>query len=326
MVYKNGEPYGLMFSEGVKAPTPTSGQVLLKARAAAINPVDMKLQEFAGVSWYLQGKCVGLDTAGVVVQAPAGSPFKTGDAVFGFAKGALAEEVLCPVAELFRKPNNVSFAEAASFPTVAITALQCFTRNKLTRGEDVLVIGASGGVGTAAVQIGKILGARVTGICGTDNVELVKTLGADEVIDYKKQDVSKLDKTFDLILDTVTSTDPKDTDYESMLSKRCLKPGIGRYVAINSKHPSDFVRAMVSKNLGWNLQRGKYDLVMAEHKQEDLKQLVEWIEEGTLKPLLHEGATLPFTAEGVRQGFNLLKSRRAKGKVVFDVAEANSRQ
>lgn len=319
VVYDKRCQFGLRFDDNAPKPQTKAGHVLVQTKACGLNPVDLKLQELWGVCHFLQRKVAGIDVAGTVLSAPEGSALKPGDAVWGFASGAFAQQVLCPIQEVIAKPPNVSFAEAASLPVAAITALQCFKRNNLTAGEHALVIGASGGVGTCAVQIAKALGATVTGVCGSDNVELVKSLGADSVLDYKTQDLSKHEGCYDLILDTVTSTDPRDTDYEALLRARCLRPGSGRYVAINSRHPTDFVRSMLGRAVGANLQRAGYDLVVAEHRQEDLQQVNAWIGEGKLRPVLHGGGTFPFSYEGVHEALTLLKSRRAKGKVVLDV-------
>lgn len=333
-IYDSSSPLGIKFTDAQPKPAPkqlSAAELLIHVRAASINPVDYKLGQLPVVGRFLQGRAVGLDFSGDVLEAPAGCSFKQGDRVFGFAKGTLAESILAPIAEISASPAGLTYAQAAALPTVALTALQALRRNGLKPQERLLVIGASGGVGNMGVQIGKALGAVVTGICSGGNAELVRSLGADRIVDYNDQQQmeglgSSEDTRFDMIFDTVTSAE--DTDYEKLLRKKCLNPSTGRYVAING-HAGDFVRGMIRSSLGqrWSpswLQRRNFDMVLTEHSAEDLNTLSLMVGEGKVKPILHNNATFGFGADGVKAAFELLHSRRAKGKVVIDVDNSNA--
>src|SRR5215471_8418712 len=164
----------------LERPIPKDNEVLIKTRAASVNPLD----------WHLKSRRPGVDVAGEVVVTGKGvTQFKPGDAVFGTCRGAFAEYACTSEATLVLKPDNVTFEQAAAVPVAALTALQGL-RNKghLRAGQKVLINGASGGVGTFAVQIAKTFGAHVTGVCSTKNVDLVRSIGADRAVDYTRED------------------------------------------------------------------------------------------------------------------------------------------
>src|SRR5882757_9796905 len=215
--------------EDVEKPTPTDDQLLVRVRAASVNPYDWHFVE--GTPYVMRAMGVGLrkpkdthlgvDFAGTVEAVGKNvTQFKAGDEVFGGRGGAFAQYV-CPRATraVALKPANVSFEEAASVNIAAITALQALRdKGKIQPGQKVLINGASGGVGTFAVQIAKSLGAEVTGVCSTHNVDLVKSLGADHVIDYTKEDFTKGDQRYDVIYDLVNN-------HSFAERRRVLKPG-----------------------------------------------------------------------------------------------------
>ena len=200
--------------EDVEKPTPADDQLLVRVRAASVNPYDWHFVE--GTPYVMRAMGVGLrkpkdthlgvDFAGTVEAVGKNvTQFKAGDEVFGGRGGAFAQYV-CPRATraVALKPTNVSFEEAASVNIAGITALQALRdKGKVQPGQKVLINGASGGVGTFAVQIAKSLGADVTGVCSTRNVDLVKSLGADHVIDYTKEDFTKSSERYDVMLDNV---------------------------------------------------------------------------------------------------------------------------
>src|SRR5512133_3457549 len=202
--------------EEIEKPAPNDDQILVRVRAASINPYDWHFVE--GTPYVMRAMGVGLrkpkdtrlgvDFAGTVEAVGKNvTQFKPGDEVFGGRGGAFAQYV-CPRATraVALKPANVSFEEAASVNIAAITALQGLRdKGKVQPGQKVLINGASGGVGTFAVQIAKSLGADVTGVCSTRNVDLVKSLGADHVIDYTKEDFTKGGQKYDVILDNVAN-------------------------------------------------------------------------------------------------------------------------
>src|SRR5437016_382935 len=195
----------------IEKPVPTDNQVLVKVRAASLNPLDLMIRGF----WPLRpitgmrkpkDTRLGVDYAGTVEAVGKNvTRFKPGDEVFGGKNGALAEYV-CVLADraVTLKSANVTFEQAASVPVAAITALQGLRdKGKIKPGQKVLVNGASGGVGTFAVQIAKSFGTEVTGVCSTRNLEMVRSIGADHVIDYTKEDFTKTDQRYDLIFDLV---------------------------------------------------------------------------------------------------------------------------
>src|ERR1041385_1765882 len=202
--------------EDVEKPIPADNQVLVRVRAASVNPLDLTIRG----PWLIRpilgmrkpkDTRLGVDYAGIVEAVgknpAAAGQFKAGDEVFGGRNGALAEYV-CVLADraIALKPANITFEQAASVPVAAVTALQGLRdKGKIRPGQKVLVNGASGGVGTFAVQIAKSFGTEVTGVCSTRNVDLVRSIGADHVIDYTKEDFTKSDQRYDLIFDIVNN-------------------------------------------------------------------------------------------------------------------------
>src|SRR2546423_11490865 len=223
--------YGLanLKIEEIEKPTPTDDQLLVRVRAASVNPYDWHFVE--GSPKIMRGMIgglrkpkdtrLGVDFAGTVEAVGKNvTQFKPGDEVFGGKSGAFAEYVT-PRADraVTLKPANVSFEEAASVNIAGLTALQAIRdKGKVQPGEKVLINGASGGVGTFAVQIAKSFGADVTGVCSTKNVDLVKSLGADRVIDYTKEDFTKSEQRYDVIYDLVNN-------HSFAERRRVLKPG-----------------------------------------------------------------------------------------------------
>src|SRR5476649_1111102 len=195
----------------VEKPTPTDNQVLVRVRAASLNPLDLTIRG----PWLVRpilgmrkpkDTRLGVDYAGTVEEVGKNvTQFKPGDEVFGAKNGALAEYVcVLPDRAVTLKPANMTFEQAAAVPVAAITALQGLRdKGKIKPGQKVLVNGASGGVGTFAVQIAKSFGTEVTGVCSTRNLDMVRSIGADHVIDYTKEDFTKTDQRYDLIFDLV---------------------------------------------------------------------------------------------------------------------------
>src|SRR3954447_9340020 len=207
----------------VDTPTPKDDEVLVKVRAASVNPLD----------WRLKARLPGVDLAGEVVSVGSRvTAFKPGDFVFGAGKGAFAECACARESALAPKPEALTFEQAACMPIAGLTALQGLRDiGKLQPGQKVLINGAAGGVGTFAVQIAKFLGAEVTGVCSTRNVDLVKSLGADHVIDYTKEDFTKSAEHYDVMLDNVGNRSLSEC-------KGVLTPK-GKYVLIGGGGASD---------------------------------------------------------------------------------------
>src|SRR2546430_2852931 len=216
IVYRNyGSPDVLRLEE-IEKPTAGDDEILIKVRAAAVNPLDLL---FRGTSYMVRmitglrkpkDTRLGVDVAGQVEAVGRNvTQFKLGDAVFGTCKGAFAEYVCASESAVVVKPDNVTFEQAASVPIAALTALQGLRlgglgdKGHIQPGHKVLINGASGGVGTFAVQIAKSFGADVTAVCSTRNVEMVRSIGADRVIDYVQEDFTKSGQRYDLIFDCV---------------------------------------------------------------------------------------------------------------------------
>jgi NADPH:quinone reductase-like Zn-dependent oxidoreductase len=233
--------------------------------------------------------------------------FRPGDEVYASCSGALAEYVSVAEDKLALKPANLTFEQAAAIPTGAFTALKGLRDvGRLQPGQKVLINGASGGVGTFAVQIAKTLGAKVTGVCSTRNVEMVRSLGADDVVDYTRKDFTQNGRRYDLILDNVASHSFSDL-------MRVLTPqGL---IVPNSGHSGMgyvFKAFLLSPFL-----RQLAGMYLAEPNGKDLAQLKEWLENGQVKPVIERTYSLCETPEA----FRYLDKEHARGKVVITVTE-----
>ena len=307
----------------VEKPTPADDQILVKVRAASVNPYDWHFVE--GTPKIMRAMGVGLrkpkdtrlgvDFAGTVEAVGKNvTQFKPGDEVFGGRGGAFAEYV-CRRAEgaVALKPANITFEQAAAVNIAGITALQGLRdKGKVQPGQKVLINGASGGVGTFAVQIAKSFGAEVTGVCSTRNVDLVRSLGADHVIDYTKEDFTKTTERYDVILDNVPNHSLSEC-------RRVLTPN-GKYVLIGGGGPNDsrwigpfvrIIKAMVlSKFVGQQM-----GMMMADANHNDLAVLADMMQSGKLKPVIdrtYKLSEVPAAIAYVEQG-------HARGKVVTTI-------
>src|SRR5271169_5442738 len=194
-VYVKGKSGKTLEIQDLAQPVPKNNELVLRVRAASVNPLD----------WRMKRQRPGVDVAGEVVSVgEAVTQFKPGEAVFGACKGSFAEYACAREAALVQKPESISFEQAAAVPVAGLTALQGLRdKGHLQPGQKVLINGAAGGIGTFAVQIAKSFGAHVTGVCSTKNVELVRSLGADRIIDYTREDFTQDSERYDLILDNV---------------------------------------------------------------------------------------------------------------------------
>jgi NADPH:quinone reductase-like Zn-dependent oxidoreductase len=315
--------YGLanLKLEDVEKPTPTDDQVLVKVHAASVNPYDWhfvegtpKIMRMMGVGLRKpKDTRLGVDFAGTVEGVGKNvTQFKPGDEVFGGKGGAFAEYV-CRRADgaVALKPANITFQQAASVNIAGITALQGLRdKGKVQPGQKVLINGASGGVGTFAVQIAKSFGADVTGVCSTRNVDLVRSLGADHVVDYTKEDFTKSEQRYDVILDNVTN--------RSLLECRRVLTPKGKYVMIGGGGPNDQgligplanpIKAMllspfVSQEMG---------MMMADTSQKDLTILADMMQSGKVKPVIDR----TYKLSEVPAAIAYLEEGHARGKVVI---------
>ncbi len=317
--------YGLtnLKLEDIEKPTPNDDQILVKVRAASVNPYDWhfiegtpKIVRLLGVGLRKpKDTRVGVDFAGTVeAVGKRVTQFKPGDDVFGGRGGAFAEYV-CRRAEgaVALKPASIPFEQAASVNIAGITALQAIRdKGKVQPGQKVLINGASGGVGTFAVQIAKSFGADVTGVCSTRNVDLVRSLGADHVIDYTKEDFAKGAERYDVILDNVPN--------HSLSECRHILNPKGKYVMIGGGGPNDsrwigpfgrvihalLVSPFISQEMG---------MMMADANQKDLTVLADMMQSGKVKPVIDR----TYKLSEVPQAIRYLEEGHARGKVIISV-------
>jgi NADPH:quinone reductase-like Zn-dependent oxidoreductase len=306
--------------EEVPKPTIADDEVLVKVVAAAVNPLDWHYMR--GKPYFMRLSAgigspndvrVGVDFAGTVEAVGKGvTRFKPGDEVFGAKSGAIAQYVnVRESRSIVLKPSNLTFEQAAAIPVAAITALQGLRdQGHLRAGQKVLVNGASGGVGTFAVQIAKSLGAEVTGVCSTRNVDLVKSLGADHVIDYTKQNFTELPERYDLVLDNVGS-------HSLLATKRVLKPH-GTLVIVGGQ-AGDPMFGPLTRAFGAVLLSPFVDehlvMFLAETNQADLTLLADLARDGKMTSVIDRKYAFKEFAAAI----DYLEAGRARGKVVVDI-------
>jgi NADPH:quinone reductase-like Zn-dependent oxidoreductase len=315
-----GPPDVLQFTDVAK-PTPNDHEVLIKLCAASVNPLD--LFHMRGAPWnrWIPGlrkpkqPIIGCDIAGrVEAVGRDAKQFQPGDAVFGvtgFAGGGFAEYVCAPEAKLARKPANLSFEDAAAVPIAAITALQGLRdKGRIQRDQRVLLDGASGGVGTFAVQIAKSFGAEVSAVCSTRNVDTARSIGADHVIDYTQEDFRKSGQRYDLILGV--NAHHSIFDYRRLLSPN------GVYVAVGGGLPQIFQAILLAPLLS-RIGSKKTRFFIANINQKDLVFLKELLEAGKVVPVIDRRYPLSRVAEALRY----LAEGHAQGKVVITVEHSD---
>ena len=321
VVYEGHGPPEILRYEEIDRPTPGEEEVLIKVRAAAINPLDWKIMKGGPLLVRLllgMGKPKvrrpGVDVAGEVEAAGRHvTQFRAGDAVFGTCAGAFAEYTTSGSAPglksaLVRKPENVTFEQAAAVPIAGLTALQGLRdHGRIQAGQKVLINGAAGGVGTFAVQIAKALGAQVTGVCSTRNLEMVRSIGADRAIDYTQEDFTAGGERYDLILDCVGN-------HSFAASRRVLKDG-GRLVAVGAPSDTPMLRMAADLIGGLVVSRfvsRKMVFFIAKGKQTDLDTLGELMASGKVRPVIDRCYKLSEAAEA----FRYMEAEHARGKVI----------
>jgi NADPH:quinone reductase-like Zn-dependent oxidoreductase len=321
MVYRcYGRPQELKLEE-VARPSVGAGDVLVRVHAAAVNAYDVHflhgspylIRMSAGIGTPHDSR-LGMDFAGTVEAVGKNvKRFKVGDAVFGLSRGAFAQYVA--VAEddsIALKPAAASFEEAAAVPMAGVTALQGLRdEGQLHAGEKVLINGASGGVGTFAVQIAKSLGAEVTAVCSTAHVQLVRSLGADHVIDYAREDFAQGTARYGLIIDAVGNR-------SFGAYQRVLEPH-GKVVLIGAP-PGDWVgpfAAMIHARLAGPATRRTFTFLMADISHENLVTLAELMQAGRIKAAIDRRYPLAHLPEAMQY----MEAGHAGGKVIIDVEE-----
>ena len=291
---KYGSPDVLEIKD-IPRPVPKDNEVLIKVTATTVTAGDWRLRKadpflariFNGLFKPTQVKVLGFELAGIIEEVGKKvTAFKPGDEVFahcGLRFGGYAEYACLPANELMTiKPSNLTFEEAAAVPIGGLTAYRFLRQSGLEKNDRILIYGASGSVGTYAVQIARAMGAEVTAVCGTDNIEMVTQLGAQHTIDYKKTDFTFIDQKFDIIFDAVGKT-------SKSACKSILMPG-GKYLTVKRNPKSS---------------------------PDDLQRLTQWITAGSIKPVMDR----TYTLEQIREAHTYVESFRKKGNVVVRVRE-----
>lgn len=308
VVYSNKRlPEGLIYRD-IDNPVPNDNEVLIKVVASSVNAADYRSMRMGLIP---KRKIFGADVAGIVESAGKNiHQFKPGDEVIGdlFANGfgGFAEYALASEKFLVPKPSNLSFEEAAAIPVAAVTALQALRdKGNIQQGKKVLILGSGGGVGTFAVQLAKNSGAEVTAVCSPSNVEQTISLGADHVIDYTKEDFTKKDKNYDIILAI-------NGNYSLSACKRLLNRD-GKYVMVGGALSQIFKSLVFGRIM--SLGSKKMYSLTAKSNRKDLELIVKLAEDGKIKPVIEKRYPLEKTAHAmyyVNQG-------HARGKVVINV-------
>ncbi|WP_406035223.1 NAD(P)-dependent alcohol dehydrogenase [Nocardioides sp. NBC_00163] len=307
---------GDLHLDRIDVPEPDVDEVLVRVHAAGLDRGTWHLMtgkpyvmRIAGMGFRgPKDRVPGRDLAGVVeAVGSAVTKFAIGDEVYGIGRGTFAEHAVAPEDKLAHKPARLSFEQAAVVPISAGTALQALTdQGRLEAGQSVLVIGASGGVGSYAVQIAKALGAEVTGVAGTEKLDLVRSLGADHVIDYTHADFADGTRHYDLILDIAGNPGLSRL-------RRALTP-TGTVVLVGGEHGGNLTGGM-NRSLRALLLTPfigqRFAMYVAKERASDLERLAGFLEDGTVVPSL--GHTFPL--DRVPKAMRLLDSGRVRGKV-----------
>jgi NADPH:quinone reductase-like Zn-dependent oxidoreductase len=314
-----GPPDVLQFAELAK-PTPKDDEVLIRVCVASLNALDWRLmigkpvfaRLFAGGLRKPKDGRPGRDVAGQVESVGRNvTQFKPGDEVFGTCLGACAEYACAFESKLALKPANVTFEDAAAVPVAALTALQGLRdKGRIQRGQKVLVDGASGGVGTFAVQIAKSFGAEVTAVCSTRNVDTARSIGADHVMDYTQEDFTRSGQRYDLIL--AANAYHSIFDYRRVLSQN------GIFVMVGGGWAQIFQIVLLGPLLSLMGSR-RMSFIGAKINKKDLVLLKDLLETGKVVPVIDR--RYPFS--GAAEAFRYLGEGHAKGKVVITVEHNN---
>ncbi len=326
IVYHEYGSADVLKCEEVAKPVPTPDEVLIKVRAASVNPIDWRLMNgkprlvrlFLGVRKPRLGR-PGRDVAGQVEAVGLNvTQFKPGEEVFGACAATVAEYTCARQSAMITKPEKVTFEQAASVPVAGLTALQGLRdHGKIFAGSKVLINGAAGGVGTFAVQIAKSFGAHVTGVCSTRNLDMVRSIGADEVIDYTQSDFTASNQRYDLILYCVGN--------HSFSACRRVLNTAGRFVIVGGPHDTSvmgLLAFLIQALLLSLFVSQKAVMFIAKSSQDDLTLLGELIATGILKPVIGGRYSLSDGSAAVRQ----VEEGHARGKVIISLDGADELQ
>jgi NADPH:quinone reductase-like Zn-dependent oxidoreductase len=318
-----GSPARVVAIRDLEMPVPGPDEVLVRVRAASVNIADW--YAVTGRPWVARGSTgvrapketrIGVDYAGVVETVGSDvTELRAGDEVFGGRTGACAEYVLAKTdGAIVKKPANVTFEEAAAVGVAATTALQAIRdHGKLESGQRVLVHGASGGVGTYALQVAKALGGEITAVCGPQGVEIARALGADDVVDYSREDVTRGDRRFDLAIDIAGTRSFRQL-------KRVLTPGATLVVVGGKRAGRVFgpLAHVAACKLGAMLASQKSAFFIAKLNKGDMEALRELLEAGRLRSVVEDVFPFDCAADALEH----MGSGHPRGKVVVTVADA----
>ena len=314
-------PPDVLKLEDIEKPSPADDEVLVKVHAAAANPLDYHRMRGKPYIMRMMGAGlgtpestrVGVDFAGTVEAVGKNvRQFKPGDEVFGGRTGAFGEYVTVREDRaVVPKPANLTFEQAGSVAIAAVTALQALRdKGRIRPGQEVLINGASGGVGTFAVQIAKSFGAEVTGVCSSRNVEMVRSIGADYVIDYKKEDFTKSDKRYDLIVDNVGN-------HPFLAYRRVLNPN-GIFVIVGGPKHNQWIGPLISPVKAMLLSpfvSQEFVKFYADLNKDDLTFIGNLMQAGKVTPVIDRTYKLSEVPEAIRY----LEQGHARGKIVITV-------
>jgi NADPH:quinone reductase-like Zn-dependent oxidoreductase len=323
IVYHEYGSADVLKCEEVEKPVPKDDEVLIKIRAASVNPLDWRLMNGKPRALRIMPRLLkmpigrpGIDVAGVIEAVGRNiTQFKPGDEVFGGCRGAFAEYGCTAESKVVMKPDNVTFEQAATVNVAGLTALQGLRdKAKIQAGSKVLINGAAGGVGTFAVQIAKTFGAHVTGVCSTRNLEMVRSIGADEVIDYTQNDFTTNNRRYDFIFDCVGN-------HSFSAFRRVLNPD-GIFTGIGAPHDASMMAllaSMIGNVVLSAFGRQKAVMFIAKANADDLTLLGGLIATGKIKPVIDKTYSLSEAADAVRH----VEEGHARGKVIITLDGAD---
>jgi len=321
-IYTNYGPPEVVRIADVEKPVPRDDEVLIKVHAAAVNPLDWRLMKGEPRVLRIMPRLLkmpigrpGVDAAGEVEAIGKNvTQFKPGDAVFGGCRGAFAEYATTREKSIVTKPNSVTFEQAASIYVAGLTALQGLRdKGKIQPGQKVLINGASGGVGTFAVQIAKSFGTEVTGVCSRRNLDMVRSIGADHVVDYTKEDFTKTDQRYDLIFDLVGNHSFSERRPILNPNGICVMAGIGGA----GWHDGMAMRLAGELNayVRSRFVSQKFISYIAQFNKKDMMVLADLMQSGKVTPVIDRTYKLSETPDALRY----LETGHAHGKVVINL-------
>ena len=309
--------------EEIEKPVPADDEVLIKVRAASVNPLDYHLlhhplmRRVMARASKVKITRPGRDVAGQVeAVGKKVKQFKPRDEVFGACNGAFAEYACAPQSAFASKPGNVSFEQTASVPVAALTAFQAFRdKAQIKPGQKVLINGAAGGVGTFAVQIAKTFSAEVTGVCSTRNVDMVRSIGADTVIDYTREDFTSNGQHYDVIFDLVANH--SFAEYRRALTPKGIYIGAGM-IGLGGSMTGLLIHWIPQLAMAPFVSQ-KFGSVLAKLNQQDLNVIGALIAEGRVTPVIDRHYSLSEVPEAVRY----VEQGHARGKVIINLNQAD---